>query len=68
MATQRPMGLIEHIKHYGFRLTKLGRHLGMTTPSMNRNNENRKYTQLAYLDMHFTKFDIESITSKLTGK
>jgi DNA-binding Lrp family transcriptional regulator len=62
------LGLIEQIKHYGFRLTKLGRHLGMTTTSVNSNNKYRKYSQLAYLDMHFTKFDIDSITSKLTGK
>ena len=62
------LGLIEQIKHYGFRLTKLGRHLGMATTSMNSNNKDRKYTQLAYLDMHFTKFDIDRITSKLTGK
>jgi len=62
------LGLIEQIKHCGFRLTKLGRHLDMATISMNSNNKYRKYTQLAYLDMHFTKFDIDSITSKLTGK
>ena len=62
------LGLIEQIKHYGFRLTKLGRHLGMDTISVNKYNMYRKYTQLAYLDMHFTKFDIDSITSKLTGK
>ena len=40
----------------------------MATTSMNSNNKDRKYTQLAYLDMHFTKFDIDRITSKLTGK
>lgn len=62
------LGLIEQIKHYGFRLTKLGQHLSMATNSMNSNNKYRKYTQLAYLDMHFTKFDIDGITSKLTGK
>jgi len=64
------LGLIEQIKHYGFRLTKLGRHLGMdtTSTSMNSYKRDKKYTQLAYLDMHFTKFDIDSITSKLTGK
>jgi DNA-binding Lrp family transcriptional regulator len=62
------LGLIEQIKHYGFRLTELGRHLGMDTISVNNYNRYRKYTQLAYLDMHFTKFDIDSITSKLTGK
>lgn len=62
------LGLIEQIKHYGFRLTKLGRRLGMATSSVNSNNNYRKYSQLAYLDMHFTKFDIDSITSKLTGK
>ena len=62
------LGLIEQIKHYGFRLTELGRRLGMATTSMNTDNAYRKYTQLAYLEMQFTKFDIESITSKLTGK
>ena len=62
------LGLIEQIKHYGFRLTKLGRRLGMATSSVNSNNKYRKYSQLAYLDMHFTNFDIDSITSKLTGK
>jgi DNA-binding Lrp family transcriptional regulator len=62
------LGLIEQIKHYGFRLTKLGRRLGIATSSVNSNNKYRKYSQLAYLDMHFTKFDIDSITSKLTGK
>ena len=63
------LGLIEQIKHYGFRLTKLGQHLGMAnSTSVNRDNRQKKYTQLAYLDMHFTKFDIDSITSKLTGK
>ena len=62
------LGLVEHIKHYGFRLTKLGRRLGMATTSVNRNHRERKYTQLAYLDMHFTKFNIDSITSKLSGK
>lgn len=62
------LGLIEQIKHYGFRLTKLGQHLSMATTSMSSNNKYRKYTQLAYLDMHFTKFDIDGITSKLTGK
>ena len=49
------LGLIEQIKHYGFRLTKLGRRLGMATTSVNSNNKYRKYSQLAYLDMHFTK-------------
>jgi len=62
------LGLIEQIKHYGFRLTKLGRHLGMANTSENSNIEYRKYTQLAYLDMHFTKFNIDRVTSKLTGK
>ncbi|MGH9951723.1 MAG: hypothetical protein ACRD5J_08870 [Nitrososphaeraceae archaeon] len=62
------LGLIEQIKHYGFRLTKMGRHLGMANTSENSNNKYRKYTQLAYLDMHFTKFNINRITSKLTGK
>lgn len=61
------LGLIEQIKHYGFRLTKLG-HLGMANTSENSNIEYRKYTQLAYLDMHFTKFNIDRVTSKLTGK
>ena len=62
------LGLIEQIKHYGFRLTKLGRHLGTANTSENSNIEYRKYTQLAYLDMHFTKFNIDRVTSKLTGK
>jgi DNA-binding Lrp family transcriptional regulator len=62
------LGLIEQIKHYGFRLTRLGRHLGMPASSLKISNKYRKYTQLAYLDMHFTKFDIDRITSKLSGK
>ena len=62
------LGLVEHIKHYGFRLTKLGQRLGMATTSVNRNHRERKYTQLAYLDMYFVKFNIDSITSKLSGK
>jgi hypothetical protein len=62
------LGLVEQIKHYGIRLTKLGQRLSMATASGNNNNRYRKYTQLAYLEMHFTKFDIDSITSKLSGK
>lgn len=62
------LGLIEQIKHYGYRLTELGRHLGKAATSMKSNNVYRKYTQLAYLDMQITKFDIDSITSKLAGK
>ena len=62
------LGLIEQIKDYGFRLTRLGRHLDMITPTKDSGDKYRKYNQLAYLDMHFTKFDIDSITSKLMGK
>lgn len=62
------LGLIEQMKNYGFRLTKLGRHLGVNTASMTGNNMHRKYNQLAYLDMRITKFDIDRITLKLTGK
>ena len=40
----------------------------MANTSENSNIEYRKYTQLAYLDMHFTKFNIDRVTSKLTGK
>jgi hypothetical protein len=40
----------------------------MANTSENSNIEFRKYTQLAYLDMHFTKFNIDRVTSKLTGK
>lgn len=62
------LGLIEQIKNYGFRLTKLGQHLGVTTASITSNSNHRRYNQLAYLEMHITKFDIESITLKLEGK
>jgi hypothetical protein len=62
------LGLIEQIKNYGFRLTKLGQHLGVTTASITSNRNHRKYNQLAYLEMNITKFDIESITLKLEGK
>jgi hypothetical protein len=40
----------------------------MANTSENSNIEYRKYAQLAYLDMHFTKFNIDRVTSKLTGK
>ncbi|HZD34741.1 MAG TPA: MarR family transcriptional regulator [Nitrososphaeraceae archaeon] len=62
------LGLIEQIKNYGFRLTKLGQHLGMTTTSTTSNNNHRKYNQLAYLEMNITKFDIDRITLRLVGK
>jgi DNA-binding HxlR family transcriptional regulator len=62
------LGLVEHIKHYGFRLTKLGHRLGMATTSVNRNHRDRKYTPMAYLEMQFTKFNIDSIASNLSGK
>ena len=62
------LGLIEQIKHYGFRLTRMGRHLGIPANSLKINNKYRKYTQLAYLDIHFTKYDIDNITSKLSGR
>ena len=48
------LGLVEQIRDYGFRLTELGRHLGRIAPPMNVGSKNRKYTQLAYLDLHFT--------------
>lgn len=62
------LGLIEQIKNYGFRLTKLGQHLGVTTTSTTSNNNHRKYNQLAYLEMNITKFDIDRITLRLVGK
>lgn len=62
------LGLIEQIKHYGFRLTRLGRHLGIPADSLKFDNKYRRYNQLAYLDMHFTKYDIDNITSKLSGR
>jgi len=40
----------------------------MANTSENSYIEYRKYTQLAYWDMHFTKFNIDRVTSKLTGK
>ncbi len=64
------LGLIEQIVHYGFRLTNMGRNLGITTSSRNNNIKDAKrgYMQLAQLHMHFTKPNIDSISSKLTGR
>jgi DNA-binding HxlR family transcriptional regulator len=64
------LGLIEQIKHYGFRLTNMGRRLGFATISENSNGKDarRRYIQLAQLHMHFTKLNIDSLASKLTGR
>jgi predicted transcriptional regulator len=63
------LGLVEHIKNYGFRLTSLGQRLGFTAVSPNNSkNLGRRHTQLAQLHMHFTKLNILRIASKLTGR
>ena len=49
------LGLIEQIKHYGFRLTKLGRHLGMANTSENSNIEVQKIYSIGIFGYAFYK-------------